>query len=116
MSNEITSAMFTRAQRQGINAERIYEFPDETLDFYEKTPTADNLLLTLEEDWCARRVSSNSIQQNEWEFEIMDTVSITTAVANKTVYMKIGDLKFKGVKRESTAGNLGVWTFITQMM
>lgn len=116
----ITAKMFLDAQRRGINAEREFEFAGETLKFYEKTPTANVLLLELTTDWCCRRVSvtesSNSLSHNDWEFEIVDTASLTAGIANKTAFMMIGSLKFKGVKRDTTAGNLGIWKFVTEMM
>jgi len=116
----ITAKMFLDAHRRGINAEREYEFPGKTLKFYEKTPSANVLLLELIVDWCCRRVAvtetSNSLSHNDWEFEIIDTALLTTAIANKTAFMMVGEYKFKGVKLDSTAGNLGVWKFVTEMM
>ena len=106
--------MLASADVTGINAEREYEFPGESLKFFEKTPTSGVELLSLTTGWCARRKPSNDLSSNDWEFEIIDREEITAAITNKTAFMTIGDLKFKGVKRDSTAGNLGVWKFVTE--
>src|SRR4051812_14636114 len=108
--------MLTTAQVTGINAEREYEFPGLSLEFFEKTPDGDTQLSRISTDWCARRIPSDGLTSNIWEFEIIDSGAITPAVANKTAYMVIGTLRFKGVKRDTKASTLGVWKFVTEMI
>lgn len=102
-----------------VNMERELTFPGKTLQFFEKSPPpdGDTELLELIVDWCARRVKpslTRPLITNLWEFEIIETSDLTDAISNKTAYMMIGELKFKGVKRDSPAGSIGNWKFITE--
>lgn len=115
IGNQINPARLI-ARAVAINMKRERQFPGDDLEFYEKTPTGNTLLLTLAVDWCAVPDDSDELRQNDWKFEIIATAVLTDAISNKTAFMKIGDLKFKGVKRSAEAGNRGVWKFVTEMI
>lgn len=105
----------TRTLRHAINTSRRLRFPADSLAILEMTPTGENLLLTLEDDWDATPPFQSPPGGREemtgslWRIRILDRDETTPAIMKTFGVFQIGDRRFKPSGARTLDGSLGIW-------
>lgn len=105
------------ARTTSINIHRELEFHGETLELFEITPTGETLLLSLDEDWNAKRKEDNAnFPEHPFEFVVIESDDATETILKKTAIVKVQGKTFKVLPVQSSVGNLGVFKFRAKMV
>ena len=109
--NETNRNLFLKA----MNRLRRQWFGDDSMKLFEITPeTGETEMVSLAEDWCGRRVESETDSASDgtfWQFQIAAESNWETSQAfmNRLVAIKIGTRRFKVPKVQKPFGKSLVW-------
>lgn len=111
-----------RAKNIANNVEREIRFSGRTLKIFDMTPSGETEILSLDQDWKARRAPKNfnNPDRKLWTIEIENSVASASKVSigatMKLVKADLPDVEFEITNTETPHGNLGVWIFEARMI